>query len=225
LQDHPGIDCNSLDDSFNFNDLNVSTSRLDETELDIRNTVKNGILFLEDPVDKVWNPHFFVLSHHKLFYMDSYSNNGVERDENPRDDDSDVNVSQHHQPKELIASDELHFGENWFHGKLAGGREEAETLLKKYANLGDGTFLVRESVTFVGDFCLSFWRQGKANHCRIKLKQDRGITKYYLMENVLFDNLYNLIIHYRQNVLRSSEFSITLKEPVPQPNKHESKEW
>lgn len=45
--------------------------RPDETELDIRNTVKNGILFLEDPVDKVWNPHFFVLTQHKLFYTDS----------------------------------------------------------------------------------------------------------------------------------------------------------
>ena len=57
------------------------------------------------------------------------------------------------------------------------------------------------------------------------MKQDNGITKYYLMDNVLFDSLYSLIVHYRQNMLRSSEFSITLKEPVPQPNKHEGKEW
>ncbi|XP_062715033.1 1-phosphatidylinositol 4,5-bisphosphate phosphodiesterase gamma-1 isoform X2 [Aedes albopictus] len=106
--------------------------RTDETELDIRNTMKNGILFLEDPVDKVWNPHFFVLTQNKLFYTDSQ---------------------------------------------------------------------------------------------KIKLKQDKGVTKYYLMENNLFDSLYSLIIYYRQNPLRSSEFYITLKEPVPQPNKHESKEW
>lgn len=43
----------------------------DEGELDIRNTVKNGILYLEDPVDKGWNAHFFVLTQHKLFYTDS----------------------------------------------------------------------------------------------------------------------------------------------------------
>lgn len=43
----------------------------DESELDIRNTVKNGILYLEDPVDKGWNAHFFVLTQHKLFYTDS----------------------------------------------------------------------------------------------------------------------------------------------------------
>lgn len=41
-------------------------------EMDLRNTVKNGILYLEDPVDKEWNPHFFVLTQNKLFYTDSY---------------------------------------------------------------------------------------------------------------------------------------------------------
>ncbi|XP_053689407.1 1-phosphatidylinositol 4,5-bisphosphate phosphodiesterase gamma-1 isoform X2 [Sabethes cyaneus] len=192
--------------------------RTDETELDIRNTVKNGILFLEDPVDKVWNPHFFVLTEHKLFYTDSQR---TER-EDMREEECDSSLSR---PKDGVTNDELHFGENWFHGKLPGGREEAESLLRQYAHFGDGTFLVRESVTFVGDYCLSFWRQGKPNHCRIKLKQDKGVTKYYLMENNLFDNLYSLIIFYRQNSLRSSEFYITLKEPVPQPNKHESKDW
>lgn len=193
--------------------------RADENELDIRNSVRNGILYLEDPVDKVWNPHFFVLTQHKLFFTDSQR---IER-EDVRDDEFETSFSQ--RPKESVTNDELHFGENWFHGKLSGGREEAESLLRQYAHLGDGTFLVRESVTFVGDYCLSFWRQGKPNHCRIKLKQDKGVTKFYLMENNLFDSLYSLIVHYRQNPLRSSEFYITLKEPVPQPNKHESKEW
>ena len=56
-----------------------------------------------------------------------------------------------------VPNDELHFGEKWFHGKLAGGRKEAESLLTAYSSLGDGTFLVRESETFVGDYSLSFW--------------------------------------------------------------------
>lgn len=60
----------------------------------------------------------------------------------------------------------MHFGEKWFHGKLARGRDEADALLRKYSDLGDGTFLVRQSVTYVGDYTLSFWRQGKPNHCR-----------------------------------------------------------
>lgn len=84
------------------------------------------------------------------------------RSEENRDDDFDTQP----RPKEPATNDELHFGENWFHGKLAGGREEAENLLKQYSHLGDGTFLVRESVTFIGDYCLSFFRKNKANHCR-----------------------------------------------------------
>uniref|UniRef100_A0A182X5M9 1-phosphatidylinositol 4,5-bisphosphate phosphodiesterase gamma n=1 Tax=Anopheles quadriannulatus TaxID=34691 RepID=A0A182X5M9_ANOQN len=197
----------------------------DESELDIRNTVKNGILYLEDPVDKGWNAHFFVLTQHKLFYTDSQR---PDRDADGRDDEREENgfaTNRQSRDGAVLSNDELHFGENWFHGKLSGGREEAEKLLQQFSHLGDGTFLVRESVTFVGDYCLSFWRQGKPNHCRIKLKQDKGVTKYYLMENVLFESLYSLIMYYRQNALRSAEFYITLKEPVPQPNKHETKEW
>lgn len=91
----------------------------------------------------------------------------------------------------------------WFHGKLSGGREEAEKLLQKYSHLGDGTFLVRSCVTFVGDFCLSFWRKGKINHCRIKLKQDMGKTQYYLTDKQCFDSLYSLITYYRNNPLRT----------------------
>lgn len=56
--------------------------------------------------------------------------------------------------------DELHFSEKWFHGRLEGGRKRAEELLQEYSYLGDGTFLVRESDTFVGDFSLSFWWVG-----------------------------------------------------------------
>ena len=56
-----------------------------------------------------------------------------------------------------VPNDELHYGEKWFHGKLSGGRAEAEDLLRSYSHLGDGTFLVRESETFVGDYTLSFW--------------------------------------------------------------------
>ncbi|XP_026461252.1 1-phosphatidylinositol 4,5-bisphosphate phosphodiesterase gamma-1-like [Ctenocephalides felis] len=189
-----------------------------QREIDLRNTVKNGILFLEDPVDKEWNPHFFVLTENKLFYTESYKQDEAEKDD---DDDEGHFVKQ----KDNVPNDELHFGEKWFHGKLAGGRKEAEDLLRQNSGLGDGTFLVRESVTFVGDYCLSFWRQGKVNHCRIKLKQDRGVTKYFLIDTVCFDSLYSLITHYRNHPLRSQEFLITLTEPVPQPSAHESAEW
>ncbi|KAJ2954035.1 hypothetical protein O0L34_g2246 [Tuta absoluta] len=186
-------------------------------DLDLRNSIKNGILLLEDPTDNEWYPHAFVLTENKLYYTENYSTQ-VETDA-----DSDGEPDVDHTP--AVPQDELHFGECWFHGRLAGNRQEAEDLLRANAHLGDGTFLVRESVTFVGDYCLSFYRQGKVSHCRIKLKQDRGLIKYYLIDSVCFDSLYSLITHYRQHPLRSQEFLITLKEPVPQPKKHEGMDW
>uniref|UniRef100_A0A1B6CI00 Phosphoinositide phospholipase C n=1 Tax=Clastoptera arizonana TaxID=38151 RepID=A0A1B6CI00_9HEMI len=192
-------------------------------DMDLRNTVKNGILYLEDPVDKEWNPHFFVLTQNKLFYTDSFHRD-QENDEDGEGEEEESRTG-FQRPKEGVPNDELHFGEKWFHGKLPGGRSEAEDVLRKYSRLGDGTFLVRESETFVGDYSLSFWRQGKVNHCRIRSKQDKGQTKYFLIDSNCFDSLYSLITHYRNHPLRSQEFLITLQEPVPQPNKHEGKEW
>ena len=170
-------------------------------DLDLRNTIKNGILLLEDPVDKDWNPHAFVLTENKLYYTEHYSHQ-VETD-GDSEGEGDISPTAGSTSSGGVPHDELHFSECWFHGRLAGNRQEAEDLLRAHAHLGDGTFLVRESVTFVGDYCLSFWRQGKVNHCRIKLKQERGVTKYYLIESMCFDSLYSLITHYRTHPLRS----------------------
>lgn len=159
----------------------------------VRNMPKEGKLYLQDHVDKTWNMYLFVLTQHKLMYRSE--------PEESREDEFESNFQR---PKDNIVNDELHFGENWFHGKLEGQRTEAEALLEKYKHLGDGTFLVRESATFVGDYSLSFWRRNKVNHCRIKLKHENGLTKYYLVENFAFDSLYSLIMHYRQNMLRSA---------------------
>ena len=63
--------------------------------------------------------------------------------------------------KEVSANIELHLVQDWFHGKLGvghGGRHIAERLLTEYCTeMGapDGSFLVRESETFVGDYVLS----------------------------------------------------------------------
>ena len=54
-----------------------------------------------------------------------------------------------------IPSTELHLKEKWFHGKLTQGRPDAERLLNDYQTV-NGSFLVRESATFTGDFSLSF---------------------------------------------------------------------
>ncbi|KAH8287223.1 hypothetical protein KR054_004596 [Drosophila jambulina] len=194
----------------------------------MRKVVKDGLLYFKDPVDKSWNLYQFVLTQQELIYSSEINES---RNGNSEDDDfglsssCSLNNNMQQKQKDTSANDELHFGENWFHGKLEGGRKEADDLLKKYNHLGDGTFLVRESATFVGDYSLSFWRRNRPNHCRIKLKHENGSIKYYLVENFVFDSLYSLIVYYRNNMLRSSEFSIILKEPVPQPKKHEDQEW
>lgn len=55
---------------------------------------------------------------------------------------------------------DLHCSEPWFHGRMKEGRLMAERLIHDYCTETrgrDGTFLVRESDTYVTDFTLSFW--------------------------------------------------------------------
>ncbi|XP_043208508.1 1-phosphatidylinositol 4,5-bisphosphate phosphodiesterase gamma-1-like [Amphibalanus amphitrite] len=184
--------------------------------LDLSDSLKNGILYLEDQVYGDWTPHFFVLANQRLYFTEEHS-----ADQN----DEDGEDSELLPPKANVPNDELHFGEKWFHGRLQGGRPRAEQLLREYSNLGNGTFLVRESETFVGDYSLSFWRNGQVNHCRIRTRPEWGQNKVYLIDTVTFDCLFNLINHYRTNPLRTQNFTMLLTEPVPQPNQHESKDW
>ncbi|XP_035154512.1 1-phosphatidylinositol 4,5-bisphosphate phosphodiesterase gamma-1 [Callithrix jacchus] len=187
------------------------------SENDISNSIKNGILYLEDPVNHEWYPHYFVLTSSKIYYSEETSSDQGNEDEE--------------EPKEVSSSTELHSNEKWFHGKLGAGRDGrhiAERLLTEYCietGAPDGSFLVRESETFVGDYTLSFWRNGKVQHCRIHSRQDAGTPKFFLTDNLVFDSLYDLITHYQQVPLRCNEFEMRLSEPVPQTNAHESKEW
>ncbi|XP_044841417.1 1-phosphatidylinositol 4,5-bisphosphate phosphodiesterase gamma-1 isoform X3 [Mauremys mutica] len=187
------------------------------SENDLSNSIKNGILYLEDPINHEWNPHYFVLTSSKIYYSEETTGHQGNEDEE--------------EPKEVSNSTELHSTEKWFHGKLGAGRDGrhiAERLLMEYCietGAPDGSFLVRESETFVGDYTLSFWRNGKVQHCRIHSRQDAGSPKFFLTDNLVFDSLYDLITHYQQVPLRCNEFEMKLTEPVPQTNAHESKEW
>lgn len=100
-------------------------------EMDFRNSVKSGVMYIEDRDDKEWNPHFFILTQSKLFYTNNYKSD----QENERQDD-DEDSTPFQRPKGSLSNEELHFSEKWFHGKLAKGREEAEQLLRTYSYLG-----------------------------------------------------------------------------------------
>ncbi|CAJ1085041.1 -phosphatidylinositol 4%2C5-bisphosphate phosphodiesterase gamma-1 isoform X1 [Xyrichtys novacula] len=194
----------------------VSTST-PYSENDISNSIKNGILYLEDPINHEWYPHFFVLTSSKIYYSEETSSNQGNDDE-----------EEH---REVTNGMDQHVTEKWFHGKLGAGRDGrqiAERLLSEYCletGAPDGSFLVRESETFVGDYTLSFWRSGRVQHCRIHSRQEAGSPKFYLTDNLVFDTLFALINHYQQVALRCNEFEMKLTEPVPQTNAHESKEW
>uniref|UniRef100_A0A8C5BU50 1-phosphatidylinositol 4,5-bisphosphate phosphodiesterase gamma n=1 Tax=Gadus morhua TaxID=8049 RepID=A0A8C5BU50_GADMO len=188
------------------------------SENDISNSLKNGILYLQDPIDHAWTPHYFVLTSNKIYYSEETSH--YQTSEEEEDEDGKEECNNNDQPGV----------ERWFHGKLGGGRDGrqvAEKLLQEYCEGGakDGTFLVRESETFVGDYTLSFWRSGRVQHCRIHSRQESGSTRFYLTDNLVFASLQRLISHYRHTPLRCNEFEMALCSPVPQPNAHESREW
>uniref|UniRef100_A0A665WP58 Phosphoinositide phospholipase C n=1 Tax=Echeneis naucrates TaxID=173247 RepID=A0A665WP58_ECHNA len=108
------------------------------------------------------------------------------------------------------------------------GRLMAERLIYDYcADTGgrDGTFLVRESATYVTDYTLSFWRSGRVQHCRIRSGSEEGHTYYYLTPNLHFPTVYSLIQHYRENSLRCQDFELRLTDAMPQPNPHLQKGW
>uniref|UniRef100_A0A665WN38 1-phosphatidylinositol 4,5-bisphosphate phosphodiesterase gamma n=1 Tax=Echeneis naucrates TaxID=173247 RepID=A0A665WN38_ECHNA len=166
---------------------------------DLRKGQKQGDLEIWDPVDKCWNKHYCVIRDDKLEHFSC-----------------------------LCQNQDLHCSEPWFHSCTKEGRLMAERLIYDYcADTGgrDGTFLVRESATYVTDYTLSFWRSGRVQHCRIRSGSEEGHTYYYLTPNLHFPTVYSLIQHYRENSLRCQDFELRLTDAMPQPNPHLQKGW
>lgn len=187
-----------------------------------------------------------MLTRDKLYYVEP------KPEEENEEEEEEENIYNSRDSVQLYQDSayEMHFGETWFHGKLKvmlavskpsnaskllwsgaqGGRTEAELILQSYLSnnsLSDGTFLVRESETNIGDYSLSFIYQNQCHHSRIIVTQEPdGHKSYSLNEFVTFTSLYELITHYQSHPLRSQKFrQLYLKTPVPQPNSHEDKPW
>lgn len=79
--------CNSFLDSFSFIPCFLQFSA--GAESDISNAIKNGILYLEDS-DHEWKPHFFMLTHSKMYYAEEQNSESVE-DEEDNDEASSEN--------------------------------------------------------------------------------------------------------------------------------------
>jgi phosphatidylinositol phospholipase C gamma-1 len=213
-------------------------------EFDIASSVKNGILYVQDNDLFDWKPHFFVLTENKMFYSEVRAQDDQDNDE---EEEEENQSSAFMRPSASSGSgglagggansggiggvknsamdqSELHFSEPWFHRIVKDGRSVAVDLIKQHAHLGDGTFLVRPSETFVGGYSMSFLRKGEVHHVPIKDRQmENGLSRYYLIDQVFFDSLYSLVSHYQTHPLRSAKFNITLSRPVPPQNPHEGK--
>lgn len=95
--------------------------------------------------------------------------------------------------------------ERWFHGHLKG--KEAEKLLEKGKN---GSFLVRESITHIGDYVLSVRNEDKTTHVMIRCQD----TKYDVGGGERFDSLTELVEHYKRNPMVETTGSVVyLKQP------------
>ena len=164
---------------------------------------KSGLLYMDEVGDGQLRSFFFVLTNTKLCYTDGSCASGMGNEE----DEQEERLSQ----AGPMMEQELHYAEKWFHGRLPGRRPQAERLLKSNAHLGEGTFLVRDSDTLVGDYSLSFWYQNRPNHCRIRSVPEGEQTKYFLIKKLIFDSLYALITYYQTSPLRTIDFTVQLK--------------
>uniref|UniRef100_A0A3Q3H050 1-phosphatidylinositol 4,5-bisphosphate phosphodiesterase gamma n=1 Tax=Kryptolebias marmoratus TaxID=37003 RepID=A0A3Q3H050_KRYMA len=173
---------------------------------DFRKGQKQGDLDIWDPVDQRWNKHYCVISDDKLYYAEEYE----EEEEDPR------------------KYQDLHLTEPWFHGHMPDGRLMAERLIQNYcAETGgqNGTFLVRPSARVANDCTLSFWRDGRVQHCRVRSGSEGGHNYFYLTPNLHFPSVYTLIQHYRETPLRCQDFELRLTEAVPKQDPHLQEGW
>uniref|UniRef100_A0AAQ6ABH0 Phosphoinositide phospholipase C n=1 Tax=Amphiprion ocellaris TaxID=80972 RepID=A0AAQ6ABH0_AMPOC len=160
-----------------------------------------------------WNKHYCVISDDKLYYAEEYE-----------EDEEDSRKVK----RGLQSSADLHCSEPWFHGRMKEGRLMAERLIHdSCAETGgrDGTFLVRQSDTYVTDCTLSFWRGGRVQHCRIRSGSEGGHNYFFLTPNLHFPSVYSLIQHYRETPLRCQDFELCLTDAVPKPDPHLQEGW
>ncbi len=60
-------------------------------DMDLSNSEKNGILFLEDQLEREWAPHFFVLANSKMYYTEVHPE---ENDPEEADDEDESETAQ-----------------------------------------------------------------------------------------------------------------------------------
>ncbi|GMS83935.1 hypothetical protein PENTCL1PPCAC_6110, partial [Pristionchus entomophagus] len=195
-----------------------------DTDLLDKECNKRGILQMRNPTTNEWTPHIFVLFPDRLCYsIESYNENESKQEDSVSVMGDDDQPPEEQLPGFGVRPEEMHVTEEWFHGKC--DRQTAVARLNEHLEKGNGVFLVRDSTIFIGDYSLSFLHEGKVYHCRIKTKMVGGEKKYYFLENVEMDTLFELICHYMKTPLTTPNFSASLQQACPQPTPHLNQPW
>lgn len=90
----------------------------------------------------------------------------------------------------------------WFHGKL-----DRHAVESKLSTMPDGTFLIRDSTSSVGDFVMSVSERGYTSHYKIGRISDNQ----YVIGDQTFRNLPDVIEYYQRHLLEHT----TLSAPLP----------
>ncbi|TMS35823.1 hypothetical protein L596_003136 [Steinernema carpocapsae] len=196
-----------------------------ETDVLARECVKRSILMWRDSVTQEWNRHVVVLTSDRMYItIELVEDDNLEAFLNRDDAVSQMGDDEDEGPLFDIRPEEMHVTEEWFHGKTDSNKAK-ERLLTSCPEKENGTFLVRESSTFIGDYSLSFIFDGSVHHCRIRSKIQDGIKRYSFQEVKFFDTLYELISYHTQVMLETPKFSVLLTTACPQPQLYLNEPW
>ncbi|XP_043566537.1 proto-oncogene tyrosine-protein kinase Src-like isoform X1 [Chiloscyllium plagiosum] len=101
-------------------------------------------------------------------------------------------------PSNYVAPSDSIQAEEWYFGKIT--RRESERMLLSPEN-PRGTFLVRESETTKGAYCLSVSDYDNAKGLNVKHYKIRKLDKggFYITSRTQFENLQQLVLHYSKH--------------------------
>lgn len=114
-------------------------------------------------------------------------------------------LEDYHIRDNLTITVQVHpWSEEWFIGKLAQNEVESGV---KGLNVANGMFLITESITSPGDYCLRVWWKGRPIPYRVECKHGR----YRIDKSQQFSSLSSLVEYYMKHI---GPLKTPLTEPV-----------
>ncbi|KAL9970025.1 hypothetical protein ACROYT_G022334 [Oculina patagonica] len=85
------------------------------------------------------------------------------------------------------------WNEDWYVGRMSAS--DVESVVKELSDAADGMFLVRESITYPGDYVLYVWYKGKSYHYRVLNKKN----SFSVDNKKQFSSLPDLVEYYKHH--------------------------